>query len=216
MNDRQILVAVVIALCGVQSAHAQNLAGWRWQLDRDARRVNTQAVPDTSFRFDQMPPGWHITTGPGALLYHPAERADGRYSLVGDFVVFPETSDSGFGIFLGGSDLDTDSASWLSAQLRRDGAVRVIHRKGTSEHVLAPWSVHSVIKPHTGSGVVTNRMRVGVTADTLRVFVNDSAVARVGIAGMRTSGHFGFRIGEKVNLHLTILDYIRHLAPARN
>jgi hypothetical protein len=76
--------------------------------------------------------------------------------------------------------------------------------------------VHAVIKPHTGSGVVTNRRRVGVTADTLRVFVNDSAIASVGITGVRTSGHFGFRIGDKVNLHLTILDYIRHLAPARN
>ncbi|HEX6133060.1 MAG TPA: hypothetical protein VFZ24_03690, partial [Longimicrobiales bacterium] len=87
--------------------------------------------------------------------------------------------------------------------------------RGTAT-VLMPWTHHPAIKPHAGAGTITNRLRVNASADSIRVFVNDSAVARIALAGSATSGTFGFKIGERVNLHLTILDYTRHLAPARS
>ena len=189
--------------------------GWRWHLERGSQRA-TGAVQDSTWRFDQMPPGWHITTGPAGLLYPTTERASGVFSLVADFVVFPETTDSGFGLFVGGSNVETDSSSYVAALLRRDGAVSVIHNARGTATALVPWIRHSAIKPHTGSGTVTNRLRVNASADSIRVFVNDSAVARLALASAVTSGTFGFKVGEGVNLHLTILDYTRHMAPARS
>ncbi|HEX6307753.1 MAG TPA: hypothetical protein VFZ69_06155 [Longimicrobiales bacterium] len=133
-----------------------------------------------------------------------------------DFVVFPETADSGFGLFVGGSDLESDSSTWVAALLRRDGAVSVVRNERGASTALMPWTQHPAIRPHTGSGTVTNRLRVNASADSIRVFVNDSAVARIALPSTNTSGTFGFRVGERVNLHLTILDYTRHLAPARS
>lgn len=163
-----------------------------------------------------MPPGWHITTGPAGLLYPTAERASGAFTLAADFVVFPSTTESGFGLFLGGSDLDGDSSSYLAALLRRDGAVTVIRRSGGVESTLMPWTRHTAIKPHPGSGTVTNRLRLNASPDSLRVLVNDSTVTTVPLGNATTEGRFGFRVGEGVNLHITIMDYIRHLAPQRS
>lgn len=153
MKHASLVAVILIAAPGAARLDAQNASaappGWQWSLDRTA----AAATPDSS-RLDRMPPGWHITTGPAGLLYPSAERASGAFTLVADFVVFPATTESGFGLFLGGSGLESDSSSYLAALLRRDGA--------------------------------------------------------------STDGNFGFKVGERVNLHITILDYIRHLAPQRS
>ena len=209
------LCAIVCLAGSVAQAQAPETgipAGWRWTPDRPGEVVAADSAP----RFDRMPPGWHITTGPAGLMYPPAERAAGLFSLVADFVIFPETTESGFGIFLGGSDVEGEAPTYLAALLRRDGAVSVVRRARGAETVLVPWTNSPAINPHPGEGVVTNRLRVNASADSLRVFVNDSSVARVPLGAAATDGHFGFRVGHRVNLHLTILDHVRHLAPARS
>jgi hypothetical protein len=187
-------------------------AGWRWAPDPAVEA----AAADSAFRFDRMPPGFHITTGPAGLIYPPDERAAGMFSLVADFVVFPQTTESGFGIFLGGADMESEAPTYLAALLRRDGAVSVVRRTRGTETVLVPWTTNPAITPHPGEGVITNRLRVNASTDSLRVFVNDSSLARIPLGDAATDGHFGFRVGQRVNLHITILDHIRHLAPARS
>ena len=214
---RAFLITLLLGTLPV-GAYAQGPAvpaGWQWRADPAPTPVS-HAVTDSTLRFDRMPPGWHITTGPAGILYPVAERAVELYSLVADFVVFPETTAAEFGIFVGGSDLEGSTPAYVAAVLRRDGAVRIIQRVRGAETVLVPWMQHSAIKAHPGSGTVTNRLRVNASADSLRVFVNDSAVSAVGLPNAELTGQFGFRIGQGVNLHLTILDHIRHLAPPRS
>jgi hypothetical protein len=218
---RKTVIGAVLAgvLAGAGAAAGQEMEtppDWRWRLDAPARLVTEQEVGDSAWRFVMMPPGWHVTTGPGVLLYDPAERATGRYSLAADFVLFPNPSESGFGLFLCGTRLEGDTASYVAVLLRHDGAVSIMARDGDRETTLAPWSVHEAVKPYPGSGVVTNRLRVSVLADSVAVFVNDTAVTGAALGGRRTDGRFGFRIGGGINMHLTILDYTRHLAPARS
>lgn len=214
MKTSLLLLLCVAALCPAR-LHAQSAGaappGWRWTLDG-----NAGSTPADSSRLDRMPPGWHITTGPAGLLYPSAERASGPFTLVADFVVFPSTAESGFGLFLGGSDLESDSSTYVATLLRRDGAFAVVRRSRGAESTLLEWTRHTAIKPHPGSGTVTNRLRLNASADSLRVFVNDSAVVALALGSVATEGHFGFKVGERVNLHITILDYIRHLAPQRS
>ncbi|MBK6486112.1 MAG: hypothetical protein IPF98_04390 [Gemmatimonadetes bacterium] len=219
----RLLSSALVALAGLlgalaQSASAQQLTTppeWRWRLDRPAQLVTGEDVPEAAWRFVSMAPGWHITTGPGVVLFHPQERATGRYSLVADFLLFPDPSDSPFGIVFGGTDLQSPNGSSLAVQLRRDGAARIIATAAGVERELVPWQVHSAIKPHSGGGVVGNRVRVAVGTDSLRLFVNDSATVAVATTGLVTHGQFGMRIGERLNFHITTLDHVRHLAPAR-
>jgi hypothetical protein len=208
-------IPALALLTATASAQLTTPSDWRWRLDRPAHLVTGQDVPDSAWRFVGMPPGWHVTTGPGVVLFNPSERASGRYSLMADFILFPDPSDSPFGLVLGGTDLSSPTGSAVSVEMRRDGAVRVVSTGGSGERVLAPWRVHPAVKVHPGTGTVTNVLRVSVAPDSLRVFVNDSAVVVVGVAGVQTAGQFGFRIGERLNFHLTTLDLTRHLAPRR-
>ncbi len=215
---RRWAVPAILALGVALPVRAQELktpAEWRWRLDRPAALVTEQAVGDSAWRFVAMPPGWHVTTGPGVVLFDPSERASGRYALSADFLLFPDPSDAGFGLVLGGADLGQAAAPLLGVQLRRDGAVRVVARREGRLDVLADWALHPGVKPHPGTGVVGNKLRVDVGTDSLRVFVNDSAVTAVGAAGLATDGQFGLQLGEGLNMHITTLDVTRHLAPAR-
>jgi hypothetical protein len=213
-----IAAVVAVAVASPLDASAQELTtppDWRWRLDGPAQLVTAQPVSDSTWQFVGMPPGWHVTTGPGVVLYHPAERANGRYSLSSDFVLFPNPAESPYGLVLGGPDLSSASAPSIAVQLRRDGAVRIVAERDGNEQVLAPWRTHAAIKPHPGTGTVTNRLRVGVAPDSVRVFVNDSAIVAVPASGLQLDGQYGFGIGARLNMHITTLDYTRHLAPSR-
>jgi hypothetical protein len=211
----RLMLAGIIVFGRTADGQLTTPADWRWRLDGPATLVTGPVASDSVWSFVGMPPGWHITTGPGVVLYHPAERASGFYSLSADFILFPDPSESAFGLVLGGSDLASASAGHLAVQLRRDGSVRIVSSGGGRESELAPWRVHPAVKPHPGTGTVTNRLRVRVGPDSLRVFVNDSAVVAVSAAGLTMEGQFGLQIGRRLNFHITTLDVTRHLAPAR-
>lgn len=59
-------------------------AGWAWRTDTPAepQRGGTGNVGTTRFEFTPMAPGWHVTTGPGAILYPTGASADGRAAVM--------------------------------------------------------------------------------------------------------------------------------------
>lgn len=212
---RTASVVALIVLASPAVARAQDPApppGWVWHHDAEARLASGDAR-DSAWTFVQMPPGWHITTGPGSVLYHPDAQATGRYALAAQIHLFKRPTDQGYGLFLGGRAMGTDSAAYLAVLLRADGAVGVHSRRGASTTAIAPFTASAAIKPNPGDQIVLNELRVDVGADSLRVFVNDSSVLAVARAGLQTDGQFGFRVGRGLNLHVTTLDHTRHLAP---
>lgn len=187
--------------------------GWVWQHDRAVRAAGTVDPRDTAWTFVQMPPGWHITTGPGSVLYHPDARATGHYSLSSEIFLFKKPTEEGYGLFFGGQAMGTDSAAYVAVLLRRDGAVSVQSFRAGAATMIAPWTPHAAIKPNAGDQIVENHLRVHVGADSLQIFVNESSVLAVPRGSLHTDGHFGFRVGRALNLHVTTLDFTRHLAP---
>jgi hypothetical protein len=177
--------------------------GWRWATDE----------PDSTWSFVQMAPGWHITTRPGALLYDPAMEATGRYSLESVQILFPGTSQSGYGLFLGGRELDGPEASYLTFLVRRDGHATVEARGGESTTTLLPWTAAPAIQRVTGDSTAHNVLRVTVEPDSLLFEVNAVRIAALPRDDLMVDGSFGFRTGPDLNLHVTTLDLTRRLAP---
>lgn len=221
---RSVLAAslLVAAIAPAAPAQARDSipAGWRWLHDAAPIAVakdpaDSADARDARWRFTRMPPGYHVTTGPGSLLYDPGERAAGRYTLTSQLYLFPRPTESGYGLFFGGRALGSDSARWNAVLLRRDGAVAIVERAGADERALTPWITHAAIRPHAGRGVVENVVRLQVEHDSVRAFVNDSAVVAVPRAAVAADGHFGFRVGRAIDLHVSTLDHTRHLAPPR-
>lgn len=207
------LLAPVAALA--QDKPAAPPVGWVWHHDGGVQLAGERDPRDTAWTFVRMPPGWHITTGPGSVLYHPEATASGNYALSSEVFLFKRPTEEGYGLFFGGSAMGTDSASYLAVLLRRDGAVSLQAYRNGAFSAVTPWTQHAAIKPNPGDQIVENHLRVDVAADSLRVYVNDSSVVAAPRGALRTDGQFGFRVGRALNLHVTTLDHTRHLAPAK-
>lgn len=162
-----------------------------------------------------MPPGWHITTGPGALVYDAANTASGRYSLGLEVHLFPKASSEGYGIFLGGRGLEGADASYVAVLMRRDGALQVARVNGAQRTPLLDWSPTTAIKPHPGTDdTALNLLAVRVDADSLRIDANGARIAALSRGDLPVDGTFGIRVGAGINLHVTNYDVTRRLAPA--
>lgn len=189
--------------------------GWRWALDKPAKLLNGGrfAPTDSLFEFVHMAPGWHVTMGPGAALFDPRERAEGRFVVTGELILFPNASNGEYGVFIGGKGLEGADKQWFAFVVRRDGSAAVMHRAGAETHMVMPWTAHAAVKPRPDGASVTNVVQVRAEPDSVRFLVNGERITALPRAGLDVEGPFGFRIGEGVNLHATNLDVTRRLAP---
>lgn len=218
---RSSTISLAITAAIVGPLGAQNLApppDWTWVLDAAAQRVDSQlsrARPDTVFRFVMMPPGYHITTGPAATLFDPANHADGIYTLESELFLFPDSRDGEFGLFIGGADLETERPRFTAFVARRDGSIAVQRYDGVESTPLVAWARSEALQPPVEGRPAKNVMRVVVEPAAMAFVLNGTEVARVPRDSMAAAGVFGFRLGPGVNLHVTTLDFTRRLAPPR-
>jgi len=200
---------------GPSSAQLSAPEHWRWRTDEPARLVVDQEVGADAWRFVGMPPGWHLTTGPAALLWDPAIEGRGRFVVETRMILFPEPSEAGYGVFVGGRDLDGEVPRYTAFLIRRDGSAAVVTRGREATDTLVRWTRHEAIRPHGGSGTVENVLGVAADAATVIFTVNGDTVASLPRERVDPSGRLGFRIGESLNMHITTLDVTYRLAPAR-
>ena len=178
------------------------------------RVLTDTPAPDSAVSHVTMPPGWHVTTGPAALLFDPANAAQGRFALEAEIFLFPGTSQEGYGVFVGGSLSDGTAGAFVAFLVRRDGSALVEQRSGgRTTAIVAPFST-TAVKPHPGEGTARNVLRVSVEPDSIRFDANGARVTAIGRGDLPLDGLFGFRVGRDLNLHISQLDVTRRLAPA--
>jgi hypothetical protein len=189
--------------------------GWLWRTDAPAtpRRGGSEPLRPDQFEFSLMAPGWHITQGPGAILYDGGESAQGRFVVEGELILFPDASDEEYGVFVGGTDLTGDGQGWLAFVVRGDGQAAVIRSVAGERSMMMGWTTHAAVKTRVSGGTVKNFVAVRAEPDSVRFVVNGERVASWPRAAMAVDGAFGFRIGKGVNLHITNLDITRRFAP---
>lgn len=177
--------------------------GWLIRLDHDDRG----SVADVAFT--PMAPGWHVTTGPAALLHHPDSTASGSYRLDADIFLFdPGERREGYGVFFGGRDLTGAGPQYIYYLLRRDGKFLIKTRNGAETSVVRDWTEHPAIvgwenRPE-GAPNAHNLMAVVIGASEVVFSVNGSEVARVARSELpSTDGAFGLRVNHGLNVHVT-------------
>jgi hypothetical protein len=212
MQIRALAVLTLLPLgLGAQTSAPSN---WRWATDRPA--ALSDGGSDSTWHFVAMPPGWHITMGPGGVLYDPAYTASGRYVLEAETFFFPEKSDQGFGLFVGGRGRPDRSGTleYVAFLIRHDGRAAVT-RAGPTPAMLVDWTPGDSVKPQDPSDAVRNVLRVAVERDSVLFTVNGGRIAAVPRTGAEFDGLFGFRVGPGVNLHVSSLDFTQRMAPPR-
>jgi hypothetical protein len=216
---RRLALVLGLACAAMPAAVSGQLttpADWKWRQDAPAPLAAGATMTPGSWVFVQMPPGWHITTGPGALLYPTTHaEADGNFSVEAEIHLFSGTSAEEFGVFLGGREIDSSATPQYAAfVIRRDGSAAVIQRRDGQTKAVADWQRNEAIVPHRGGeDTVKNVIRVDLDSASATMFVNGTKVVAVPRQQIAADGRIGFRVGKDLNLHITTLNVTRRLAP---
>jgi hypothetical protein len=171
-------------------------------------KVRTDRASDSALevKFWNMPPGWHMTTGPAGILYNPSNTASGEYRLESESFLFPGEHLEGYGVIFGGKDLDGAAQSYAYFLIRKDGQYIVKLREGAGVRTLIPWTAHAAITPHDGkSQTAKNTLAVEVGKENVDFYANGQKLASLPRAQVPTDGIVGLRINHHINVHVTTL-----------
>lgn len=198
MRLAHLTLALVCLASPLAAQELERPAHWKVRFDRPA--------PDSAIYFVSMPPGWHITTGPAAILYDPAHTAKAEYRVQSEIFLFPGERREGFGLIIGGADLEAANQSYLYFLIRKDGRFLVKQRAGAETHVIIPWTEHAAIVKHDGGdGTAKNLLAIECGSEQVRFFVNDQQVAWLPRSELNVEGIVGLRVNHSLNVHVTDL-----------
>ena len=179
---------------------------WKVRLDRPNPDVVISADQDSSdIFFVNMTPGWHITTGPAAIFYHPDMTAGKNYQLESTIYLFdPGERREAYGVFMGGQNLEEDDLVYDYFLLRNTGEFLIKRRTGSETSIIQDWTVSEAVGTfgHETGSSVENHLRVEVHEDTVTFFVNGTEVATTARDQVRTDGIVGLRINHALNVHV--------------
>ena len=214
LAQQALLAAIVLPVA--LTAQLKTPTDWKWRQDSPAPLSPNSKMEPGSWVFVQMPPGWHVTTGPGVLLYPTTHgEASGNFSIEADIFLFPESSAEEYGVFLGGHDIEGSATpAYVAFVLRADGHAAILRRVEGQTTALADWQKHEAILVKKEKETAKNVLRVDVDPVNITMTVNGAKVLTIPRAAVETDGRFGFRVGRDVNLHVSTLNVTRKLAPA--
>jgi len=215
MRTTWLMLAVVALTSAGLTAGQKTPIDWKWRIEGPGTVTDAAEPKSGDMTFVTMAPGWHVTTGPAALLYHPDYRTKNtdNFAIEAEIFLFPGTSQEEYGIFVGGKTLKPEERpSYLAFLARRDGMGMI--RRGSGEPIVN-WKANDAILPHPGKETVKNVLRVEAGPADLVFSANGKEVARIARQGTNVDleGNVGFRIGKDLNVHLSRFDVTHKLAP---
>ena len=206
-------IAFTIAVCTAASA-APAVAqddmeelpfpeGWQVRFDHEGASMNDLYLVT-------MPPGYHVTTGPAMIAWHPDSVATGDFRIESETFLFdPQGRREAFGFFIGGSDLQGPDQRYTYFLLREGGEFLVKTRSGAETAEIQNWTAHPSIvafatKPED-AGTARNVLLLEAMGDELRLSVNGELLWTGAREGLATDGVFGLRVNHGLNLHVTTI-----------
>jgi len=181
-------------------------ADWKVRFDREG------STEDDLEMFVEMPPGWHITTGPSGIFWDPGLKASGEFRVEMEVFLFdPGTRKEGFGIVMGGRDLEGAAPRYTYFLIRNGGESIIKRRDGAATPTLQPWTANDAILSYSDRGddaSVKNVLAIECGAEVVRFLVNGQEVGSVERSEVDTDGTVGIRVNHGLNLHVSRLEVL--------
>ena len=182
---------------------AQLPAGYALRLDRHNR-------DPAEFVATVNDGGLQVHTGPAGIVYRPDQVVDaGRYAVRARFTEIGAAIGhrEGFGLFIGGQDLEGTNQRYTYFLVRGDGRYIIRQRDGTStREVSNGWQSSEAVRAATvESGDTTNELTIAVDGGRVRFSCNGELVADMPIGGLSAQGVAGVRVNH--NLRVRIQDF---------
>ena len=199
------LAGFLLAVSVPTQAEAQDWPdGWQSRTDRPGMDVSEIA-------FVTMEPGWHVTTGPAAILYDPSRTASGAFRLESETFLFdPQGRREAFGFFMGGKELQGDNQEYVYFLIRPTGEFLIKRRTGGTTSDIVSWTANPAILAwadrEEDAATVKNVLAVEAGTETVRFLINGDEMASLPRADLDLDGVVGLRVNHAVNIHVTSLD----------
>jgi hypothetical protein len=212
LSAAALLAALSLPLAAQEHApdpdHAQQggtvPAGWTVRADKgDAPGAKIQT----------MGKGLHVTTGPAIILYRANTDGSGPFHTLATFTqTKPSKHPEGYGLFVGGKDLEGAAQQYLYFLVRQDGSYLIKRREGEkTSDVSKGWVQSAAVKKPDAKGSATNLLEVDNKRDPSRVafLVNGQEVYATDAKGMALDGIVGIRTNHNLDVHIEGFDVHR-------
>ena len=212
MRSLQVWTAIVAIALSSAVAFAQDAdrsvagggikaSGWQGKVDAGATKQG-KTINDS--KFVQEGNNLRLSIGPAAIYWNPANTAKGDYTAKATFTEAKVSANHPhpYGVFIGGSNLDTDQQSLMYCVAYGDGSFLVRQFNGATVNTVAKRQPHEAVRKASGDGSVTNEVGWRVRGGRAECLINGTAVASFdsseivgagkltstdGIAGLRVS-----------------------------
>lgn len=183
-------------------------AGWTGRVDRRPLAAG-KTIADSKF----VPEGaaLRLSVGPAASYWNPANTASGDYQVKASFKEHKMAASHphSYGIFIGGSGLDSDTERLMYCIVYGNGTYSVKAFSGAKVTTLVDRAAHDALKKADANGESTNEIGWKVQGDKVSCVVNGvevKAFAKADVVGAdklaSTDGIYGIRVSH--NLELTV------------
>ena len=179
---------------------AGNLAdGWSVRADSGAGADDKLMTEGSALHFTMAGPPSNNGT-----FYNPAWTATGNHTFSATLTQNAKaTHPTGYGLMLGGSNLDGDNQTYSYFLVRQAGQFYIANRVGATVTPVVPWTANSAIKPQGDDGKQTNTLSVQVTGGNVVFSINGTEVNRQPAASLHVNGLYGFRVGHRLDVTAT-------------
>lgn len=212
-----VLSAIVLAPLSVRAQGAADatlkvagagiaVSGWTGRVDPN----KSGKIEDV--KFVAMGSGMHITGGPHAILWNPANTATGDYTVkatITKTAASKSAHEESYGVFIAGSKLNDADQNYLYCVVFGSGSFSVIHRYGSETHPLASKKVDAAVTKGAEGTPAKDEIALWVKGDKVGCSINGKEVfsdAKSNMLGAgkmpSTDGIYGLRASHNLDLHV--------------
>jgi hypothetical protein len=185
------------------------VAGWQGKVDARAAQQG-KTVNDSRFAMDGDKLSLKI--GPAAIYWNDANRASGDYEVKASFTenAHKPNHPHSYGMFIGGSDLDTADQAFAYCIVYANGTYSVKYFRGANVVTVADRVASPAINKANEAGAATNEIGWRVRGDKAACVINGTEVQSwdaaqlVGADKLKsTDGIYGVRVSHNLDLTMT-------------
>jgi hypothetical protein len=223
---RALLMVAGVALVSASTATAQaqqdadrkvagggiTAAGWTGVVDPKSA-AQGRTLNDS--KFEKQGDALHLTIGPAATYWNPANTAKGDFTVKGTFTEPKQgyNHPHPMGIFIGGNKLGTPEQSLMYCTAYRNGTFLIRRFNGTAVTNVMPRTENAAVKKAAGvDESVTQDVGWVVKGDKVDCVINGTSVASFPKADLvgpgkleSTDGVWGIRVSHNMDLVVTNL-----------
>ena len=179
--------------------------GWMGRTDRPNQKIE-------DVKFEEMGGGFHITGGPHAIFWNPANTASGNYTVKATVSKTQATPHAeSYGLFVAGSKLSDSDQNYLYCVVFGNGTYSVVHRAGAETHGLVSRKEDAAVAKASDKGTAKDDIAISVSASKVACSINGKEVWSapradvVGGAGKlaSTDGKYGLRASHNLSIHVS-------------